>query len=235
MNIKTADDALHCDKYLNINDGTIKVEDSYEGAEAMQITIKGGDLTIYAYDDSFNAGEKGAQKTIDVGNPNCVLQIDGGIIHAYVTNNREGDTLDSNGAIIINGGEVYAEGSYDGPDSALDSDGEIIVNGGILVATGGLGRGELPEQTSKQNSLYWGNSKSSYSKGCVVTLKDASGKVMLTYTTEQVLKCAVVSTPEIAAGGNYSIELNGSKVADFTVTSALMTQGDKGNGGEFSW
>ena len=61
MNIKTADDALHCDKYLNINDGTIKVEDGYEGAEAMQITIKGGDLTIYAYDDSFNAGEKGAQ------------------------------------------------------------------------------------------------------------------------------------------------------------------------------
>ena len=235
--VKTADDALHCDKYLNINDGIIKITDCYEGLEAMQIRIKGGDITVYGFDDPINAGEKGAAKTIDVSNDNCLLQIDGGIIRAYVTNNREGDALDSNGKIIINGGEIYAEGSVDGPDSALDSDGEMIVNGGLVVATGGLGRGELPEQSSKQNSLYWGNSRTSYNAGSVVALKDANGNELISYTSEQALKCAVISSSDIKTGGKYSIYVNGNVVAEFTVSSALTTQGDIGSsmGGGFSW
>ncbi|MDO4864757.1 MAG: carbohydrate-binding domain-containing protein, partial [Ruminococcus sp.] len=234
ITVKTADDALHCDKYLNINDGIINITDSYEGLEAMRIHIKGGDVTVYGFDDPINAGEKGAAKTIDVSNDNCLLQIDGGIIHAYVTNNLEGDALDSNGKIVINGGEIYAEGSVDGPDSALDSDGEMIVNGGLVVATGGLGRGELPEKSSKQNSLYWGNSRASYAAGSVVTLTDSSGRQLVSYTSKQSLKCAVISSPDIVMGGSYTMSVNGNKVADFTVTSALMTQGDLGMGG-FSW
>lgn len=231
IKISTADDALHCDKYLNISGGTLSITDSYEGLEAMQIRITDVDLTVYVYDDPVNAGEKGAVAMVDVANDNCLVQIDGGIIHAYVTNNREGDGIDSNGKIVINGGEIYVEGSVDGPDSALDSDGEMLVNGGIVVAVGGLGRGELPEQSSKQNSLYWGSNTASYAAGCVVSLRDQSGKELLSYTSEQSLKCVVISSPDIKTGEKYSIALNGNTVADFTVTSALMTQGTTGSSG----
>ena len=230
----TADDALHSDKNLNITGGKIKVTDSYEGIEAMRINIKDGDMTIYAYDDALNAGEKGAQKTVHVGNDNCVLQIDGGTIHAYVTNPAEGDTLDSNGKIIINGGVVYAEGSVNGPDSAMDSDGEMLINGGTLVAIGGLGLGEMPVEASQQCSLYWGNNSTTYQKGGVIKLLDASRKELLSYTSEQAFKCAIVSSPEVRIGGSYTLTVNGNTVAEFNVSSKLTKQGDVGSFG-FGW
>ena len=230
----SADDALHSDKYLYVKGGKITVTDSYEGIEAMQIYVKDGDLTIYAYDDALNAGEKGAAKTVHVGNDNCILQIDGGTIHAYVTNPAEGDTLDSNGKIVINGGMVYAEGSVNGPDSAMDSDGEMLVNGGTLVAIGGLGLGELPVDASRQCSLYWGNNSQTYQKGSVIKLLDASGRELLSYTAEQAFKCAIVSSADVQIGGRYTLTVNGNSVAEFNVSSALTKQGDVGGFG-FGW
>ena len=231
ITVTTADDALHCDDHIYINGGTVNVTKSYEGIEAMQIYVTDGDITVYAEDDPVNSGEKGAQKTVDVANDNCIIQIDGGVIHAYVTNVREGDGVDSNGKIVINGGEVYVEGSVSGPDSALDSDGEMIVNGGTVMAVGGLGRGELPENYSQQCSLYWGNSSTTYQSGSVVKLLDADGNELIEYTTEQTLQCVVVSTPDIKIGSTYTLTIDGKSVAEFTVSSALTKQGDVGSGG----
>lgn len=98
-----------------------KVEKSYEGIEAMQIRMINGDVTVYSEDDPVNAGEKGVKNQVDVANDNCIVQIDGGTLHIYVTNEREDDGIDSNGSIVINGGNIYAEGSVSGPDSALDT------------------------------------------------------------------------------------------------------------------
>ncbi len=231
ITISTADDALHCDKYLYINGGRVYVSESYEGIEAMQIYVTDGDITVYAEDDPMNAGEKGAQKTVDVSNDNCILQIDGGTLHIFVTNEREGDGLDSNGKIVINGGTIYAEGSVSGPDSALDSDGEMIVNGGTVMAIGGLGRGELPEYSSQQCSVYWGDSSTTYQSGSVIKLLDSTGRELVSYTSEQTFKCAVVSCPEITIGGSYTLTVNGNTVATFNVTSALTKQGDEGSSG----
>ncbi|MBR4201577.1 MAG: carbohydrate-binding domain-containing protein [Oscillospiraceae bacterium] len=231
ITIDTADDALHCDKYLNIGGGTVRINRSYEGVEAMQIRMTAGDVTVYAEDDPFNAAKKGVKNEVDVANDNCIIQIDGGMIHAFVTNEREGDGIDSNGKIVINGGEIYVEGSVSGPDSALDSDGEMLVNGGVVMAIGGLGRGELPEQSSGQNSLYWGNSKTTYAKGSVIALTDGQGNVLLSYTAEQTFKCAVISSDSILTGGKYAITVNGNQVAEFTVSAALTTQGDIGSSG----
>lgn len=79
-----------------------KVEKSYEGIEAMQIRMINGDVTVYSEDDPVNAGEKGVKNQVDVANDNCIVQIDGGTLHIYVTNEREGDGIDSNGSIVIN-------------------------------------------------------------------------------------------------------------------------------------
>ena len=231
LTVATADDALHSDQYLYIQGGKLLVTDSYEGVEAMQIFVKDGDLTIYAYDDALNSGQKDAAKTVHVGNDNCILQIDGGTIHAYVTNNAEGDTIDSNGKIIINGGFVYAEGSVDGPDSAMDSDGEMIVNGGTLVAIGGLGLGEMPVDSSQQCCLYWGDRSNKYQSGSVIKLLDANGTELLSYTAAQAFKSAIISSADVKKGAHYQLTVDGKTVAEYDVNAALTKQGDEGSFG----
>ena len=233
ITVISADDGVHCDKYLNVSGGKITVKDGYEGLEAMQVHITDGDITIHAFDDAVNAGEKGV-KTPFVANENAFIKIDGGKIHAYVTNTAEGDCIDSNGHMYFNGGEVYAEGSVDGPDSAIDADGEIFANGGILVGVSGPGLGELPCNESKQYSLYW-NGSTKYAGGSTVTLLDGSGREMISYKSENAFKCAVISSPDIKMGESYTINVNGEKVAEFTVNAKLMKQGASGGFGGFQW
>ncbi len=233
ITVKTADDGVHCDKYLNIKGGKVTVVDGYEGLEAMQVHITDGEMNIHAFDDAVNAGEKGTAATPFVANPNCAITIDGGTIHAYVTNTAEGDCIDSNGNMYFNGGTVYAEGSVDGPDSAIDADGEIFANGGILVGVSGPGLGELPCNESKQYTLYW-NGSTKYAGGSTVTLLDGSGKELISYTSENAFKCAVISSPDIQMGQNYTINVNGTKVAEFTVNAKLMKEGAS-SGFNFGW
>jgi hypothetical protein len=233
ITVITADDAVHCDSILNVSGGKITVKDGYEGLEAMKVHITDGDINIHAFDDAVNAGEKGV-KTPFVANENCFIKIDGGTIHAYVTNTAEGDCIDSNGHMYFNGGKVYAEGSVDGPDSAIDADGEIFANGGILVGVSGPGLGELPCNESQQYSLYW-NGSTKYNGGSTVALLDGSGKELLSYKSENAFKCAVISSPDIQMGGSYTINVNGEKVAEFTVNAKLMKQGASGGFGGFQW
>ncbi|NGZ76436.1 carbohydrate-binding domain-containing protein [Saccharibacillus alkalitolerans] len=57
LQISTGDDALHGETALTITDGTIDVKTSYEGLEAENITIDGGDIRVAASDDGVNASE----------------------------------------------------------------------------------------------------------------------------------------------------------------------------------
>lgn len=53
--LSTGDDGAHADLSLTVLDGKIPVLTSYEGLEANQITLAGGDLDITASDDGINA------------------------------------------------------------------------------------------------------------------------------------------------------------------------------------
>ena len=53
--LSTGDDGAHADLSLTVLDGKITVLTSYEGLEANQITLAGGDLDITASDDGINA------------------------------------------------------------------------------------------------------------------------------------------------------------------------------------
>ena len=55
ITIDAGDDGIHSDSDVYISDGSITIEDCYEGIEALNIDVSGGDITIYPQDDGLNA------------------------------------------------------------------------------------------------------------------------------------------------------------------------------------
>ena len=55
LTIASGDDGIHADVDLIVNDGTIIVTESYEGLEAMRITVNGGVIDVTSSDDGMNA------------------------------------------------------------------------------------------------------------------------------------------------------------------------------------
>ena len=75
LTLEAGDDAIHSDKEIYIADGTLLINDCYEGLEALTIEMDGGDVTIYPRDDGLNAngggdtfGKMGGERP--GGNPN---------------------------------------------------------------------------------------------------------------------------------------------------------------------
>jgi hypothetical protein len=146
--LATADDGFHANETLEISSGTIKISNCYEGLEALNINIRGGNITIVATDDGVNiadgsdssaisnptgrggmggkGGQSGGETVID-----GLLNITGGTL----TINAKGDGLDSNGNIIMTGGTVTITGTGKG-DEAVDYNGTFTKTGGTLVAGG---------------------------------------------------------------------------------------------------
>ncbi len=55
ITIEAGDDAVHCDTEIYYADGSLLITSCYEGIEAPEIEIAGGDIVIYASDDGINA------------------------------------------------------------------------------------------------------------------------------------------------------------------------------------
>ena len=55
VTIDAGDDGVHSDSTIYIQGGTILIEDCYEGIEALNIDVSGGDVTVYPQDDGLNA------------------------------------------------------------------------------------------------------------------------------------------------------------------------------------
>ena len=53
--IASGDDGYHADESLTVTAGTINITESYEGLEALNLEISGGDITLVAEDDGLNA------------------------------------------------------------------------------------------------------------------------------------------------------------------------------------
>ncbi len=57
ITIATGDDAIHADNDLTIEDGVVNITDSYEGIEAVNILISGGEVNLVSTDDGINASD----------------------------------------------------------------------------------------------------------------------------------------------------------------------------------
>lgn len=225
--ISSGDDGMHADSALLVNGGTITVTESYEGLEGLNITINDGKIDITASDDGMNAaggndqsgfggmggdGFKGmqapdAQKSDSASEDEMWMVINGGYVHVLAG----GDGLDSNGDLTINGGEVYVDGPSDNGNSAIDygEKSSFYINGGTVVAVGSSGMAEDVSSDSKQQVAFV--KLDSQADAGDVTLKDADGNEIISYTAQKKYDCVIISTADLKAGQTYTLSASGSE------------------------
>ncbi len=207
---------VHADSYFYMVSGTLTVTQSYEGIEAEQIHISGGNVTLQAQDDGFNASSETGDSS------SCILDITGGEV--YVS--AYGDGLDSNGNITMTGGTVVVDGPTDGGNGSIDygdNKNTMTVDGGTLVCIGSSGMAENPSSDSSQ--CYAG-----------FTISDAvsAGETISFYNGDTLIfsfATAKARTGGVIQISSDQIETNQSYTCSYGSSSVTFTGGSVVNGG----
>lgn len=235
FDIKTGDDGVHADNRLNMKDGTVNISYCYEGMEAEQILISGGNVTINSFDDGINASGGNNQTSVTdttntlrqdkfIQSGNGLIQITGGTVMI----SSEGDGIDANGSIEISGGKIVIEGSVNGGNGALDYDKEAKITGGTVIALGMSNMAQNFGTESTQGSILV--NLSSVNQGNKIILQDGEGKEMISYTPTKQYQSVLVSSPEIKKGENYQL-LTGDNKTEIKMDSLIYGEGNQGKMG----
>ena len=147
------------------------------------------------------------------------------------TVNAGGDGIDSNGNLYITGGTVYVAGPTSNGDGALDYEEEASITGGTLIAAGSSGMAQGMGSNSTQCSMLV-NLSETIAAGSVISLKDSSGNVLISWTSPKQFSSVVISTAELAQGSTYAL-VTGDTQTEVTLSSVATTSGSAGFGGGF--
>lgn len=211
--------------YIYVQSGTISVTQCYEGLEAVNITVAGGDIDITCSDDGLNAN----------GGSESMLRVTGGNVRVFNSTGRDADGFDSNGSISIEGGTVFISLVGDGSNGALDcgteNGGTCTVSGGTVIACGGASMAEGFSENSTQCSLLHTLS-TTVSGGTQLALQSAEGKELLRETIPNSFSCVVLSTPDMQKGDTVTL-LYGETSEEITLTDTATSNavGGMGMGG----
>ena len=209
LTLSSGDDGMHADVSLTINGGNIDIETSYEGIEANVIELNGGTVNLIASDDGLNAG----------GGTDATLTINGGEYNL----SAGGDGVDSNGTLLMTGGTVYLSGPNNGGNGSIDYEVSGSISGGTFVSAGASGMALNFGSDSTQCSILYELSNS-VSSGTEITLTDASGNVIVSYTPDKDFQSIVISSPEIESDGTYTLTV-GSDTYTIEMSGTIYGQG----------
>ena len=217
LDLTTLDDGIHADELVKIDGGEITVNGSYEGIEGAYVEIGGGTIYITASDDGINAAS-------DDESVNEHIIISGGTI----TVDASGDGLDSNGTIYVSGGTLIVYGPTTGADTGLDADGGILIDDGNVFVATTKEMIEIPASNSKSNMLVYG--VNTVQAGSEIILTNADGGEMVRITLKKQAQAIILSTPELATNGTYSLYADENLLASFSVTETITAIGVRSNG-----
>ncbi len=222
--INTGDDALHADTSLTLADGEGTVEKSSEGLEAPVMEIRGGTWDVYSSDDGINlsGGALSGFGNEFAADDSLSLLISGGTVNV----SSEGDGIDSNGSITMTGGTVCVDGPVNSGNGALDYNGTFDISGGTLIAVGSSGMAQGLSGSSSQNALSVALS-SQQAAGTELSIRDAGGSTVISYTPEKTYSFVTVSTPDMT-DGTYSLYIGDTQVVS-TDVSGVVNIDDSGN------
>ena len=230
--IATGDDGFHADETLTVQAGTVEITESYEGLEALNLNIQGGDIRLTADDDGLNAAggkdesgfggprgnaqpDRGGMDTFGPGGKggaggsasNGTICISGGTLQITAS----GDGIDANGSVTISGGNITVCGPMQGDTATLDFDVSGTITGGTFIGTGAAGMAQT-FSASEQGVL--AVNVGSQSAGTQIKLQDKSGKTLLSHTPQLPYTVVILSTPDLKSGETYTLSV-GSSSADF--------------------
>lgn len=177
------------------------------------LTVDGGNITIDSADDSIHTND-----TVTINGEYIVIDV-------------AGDGVDSNGSITMTNGTVIVNGPENSGNGALDYDTTFDISGGVFVAAGNNGMVQAPSTSSSQASI--NVSLPSSSSNSMVSILDASGNTILSFTPSKTYQSVVISTPELVIGSNYSVYYGGSNFgseSDGLYTDGSASGGMKGGG-----
>ncbi len=217
--ISSGDDGFHADKTLKISNGTINITKSYEGLEALNIEILGGDIKVIASDDGLNAA--GGNDSSGFGS---MGGMHGGLGGGMRPGEQFGGSSSSSGSIIISGGTLYVQASGDG----IDSNGNLSITGGSITVCGptsgdtavldydrsgtisggtfcGSGAYMMAQSLTGSGQGVLGVSVGNQSAGTTVVVKDSSGNTVMTYTPALSFQIVIISSPDIVKGESYTL------------------------------
>ena len=217
LDLTTLDDGIYADELVKIDGGEITVNGSYEGIEGAYVEIDGGTIYITASDDGINAASD--DESVDEH-----IIISGGTI----TVDASGDGLDSNGTIYVSGGTLIVYGPTTGADTGLDADGGILIDGGNVFVATTKEMLEIPASNSKSNVLVYG--VNTVPAGSEIILTNADGGEMVRITLKKQAQAIILSTPELATNGTYSLYADENLLASFSVTETITAIGVRSNG-----
>lgn len=201
---------------LYINGGTFNIICSGgEGSEGIEskkeIHITNGDIVANTYDDAMNASTK--------------IDISGGRIYAYASNN---DGIDSNGTLYISGGLVIATGTNQ-PEEGFDCDQNTFsITGGTLIGLGGSTSTPTSSVTTQPVLIVGGQS---FTQSNYLSLNDADGNSIWTFRLPRTISQAtlLVSSPSLIQGSTCSIT-TGVSVTGATEWNGYATDGTVSGG-----
>lgn len=195
--------------------GVLNITAENEGLDSeLHLTINGGVINITAQDDGINTNEDGVS----------VTTVNGGVLTINAGLGEEGDGIDSNGYLVVNGGTITSLANGRTGDGGLDSDMGVYLNGGTIVALGSRN----DEVSSESGQPYMALSFSSVlPAGTVITVKDAAGNTLVSYTAVKEFSAAELSSADFQLGGTYSVYINGVQ-QQYTGTGRDMGPGGMG-------
>jgi uncharacterized protein YcfL len=156
---------------------------------------------------------------------NAYLSISGGTI----TVNAAGDGIDSNGSVIISGGTTLVNGPTDSGNAGFDYNGTADITGGTILVAGSAGMAQGFSDTSTQYSILY-NFSSVSEAGTEVTLTDADGNKVYSYTPTKQYQSIVISTPDLEKDATYTLT-SGSQSEEITLSSVVTSGGEQSVGG----
>ena len=205
---------IKADGAIAISGGAMKVRsvggDGSEGIESKStLTISGGDVSVYAYDDAINSASH--------------LYIKGGNVYAHSTGN---DGLDANGNLYVQGGTTCTYGTR-APECGIDANEEggytVYFTGGNLFAIGG-GNSTPGNSNSTQGYV---TASGSVSAGTTASVSDGSNTLATFILPASFSSGSILVTANgMTSGNSYTLT-----VGDSSATLTAQQYGSSGMGG----
>ena len=225
--------ALKSTSDINISGGTITLDSQGDCISSdSNIYITNGNLTLYSGDDAISANgnfsiSKGNIKltTNDAGiTTDNDLNISGGYI--YINSNGKG--LNSKANLNISGGTTLINGSSSVTgNSAISFKSSGNITGGVLVALSNC-KDKAQSLTSANQGIILAKFAQQKSND-LLAVCDPNGKVIASIKPNKNYQVAIVSTPSVIVGNDYSIVTGASVSSTDTYGYASNTTKTGGN------